>query len=150
MKKLLFRIVLGFLLGISLLMVAYLGIYYVAGQDTFNSLILKLTDINVFQNQILIVGLSGIMISFAVYIIEKTLEEDKKSPKKSISSLILLLLSFFASIFLIKSLGTFDVPMQDMLIIIFTVLFSLYCLLHCVQEAIDEFIINRKIKEKNS
>ena len=149
MKKLLFRAILGFSLGITLLMVAYLGIYYIAGQELFDSVILRLSDVTVFQNQLLVVGFAGIMMAFAIHIIENTLVEDKYSPSIAIFSIIALLLSLSISMLLIKNIGAFDEALVDMLIIISTILFALYCLLHCIQETVDEFIINKKIKEKN-
>lgn len=150
MKKLLSRIIFGFSLGVTLLVLSYIGLYYIEGQETFNTLILKLTDVTTFQNQILVVGSAGIMLSFAVYLIEKTLEEDKQSPSKMIVSTILLMLALCVSMFLIKNLGAFDEAIVVMLIVIEVVIFALYSLFYCVQETIDEFIINKKIKEKNS
>lgn len=150
MKKLLSRIIFGFSLGVTLLILSYIGLYYIEGQETFNTLILKLTNVTTFQNQILVVGSAGIMMSFAVYLIEKTLEEDKQSPSKMIVSTILLMLALCVSMFLIKNLGVFDEATVVMLIVIECVLFALYSLFFCVQETIDEFIINKKIKEKNS
>lgn len=150
MKKLFSRIIFGFSLGVTLLILSYIGLYYIEGQETFNTLILKLTDVTTFQNQILVVGSAGIMMSFAIYLIEKTIEEDKQSTSRMIVSIILLMLSLYVSMFLIKNLSVFDEAMAYMLIIVEVVIFALYTLFHCMQKTIDEFIINKKIKEKNS
>jgi hypothetical protein len=150
MKKLLFRFIFGFSLGVTLLMLAYIGIYYIGGQEVFNSLIAKLADITIFQNQLLVVGSAGVMISFAVYLLERSLDEDGYTPSRMIVSLVLLLLSISISMFLIENLAVFDKTIVYTLIVSEVALFAIYTIFHCIQETIDEFIINKKIKEKNS
>ena len=150
MKKLLFRFIFGFSLGVTLLMLAYIGIYYIGGQEVFNSLIAKLADITIFQNQLLVVGSAGVMISFAVYLLERSLDEDGYTPSRMIVSLVLLLLSISISMFLIENLAVFDISIVYTLIVSEVALFAIYTIFHCIQETIDEFIINKKIKEKNS
>ena len=149
MRKLLFRIIFGFSLGITLLMITYIGIYYIGGQEAFNSLMSKLTDVTILQSQLLVVGSAGTMMSFAIYLIERTLEEDRYTVSRMIISIILLLLSLCISMFLIKNLGVFDKTIVYTLIVSEAALFAIYSLFHCIQETIDEFIINKKIKEKN-
>lgn len=150
MRKLLFRFIFGFSLGVTLLMLSYTGIYYIGGQEAFNSLITKLADITIFQSQLLVVGSAGVMISFAVYLVERTLEEDRYTSSRMIVSIVLLLLSLCISMSLIKNLTIFDKTIVYTLIVSEVALFAIYVLFHCVQETIDEFIINKKIKEKNS
>ena len=150
MKKLLFRFIFGFSLGVTLLMLAYIGIYYIGGQEVFNSLIAKLADITIFQNQLLVVGSAGVMISLAVYLLERSLDEDGYTPSRMIVSLVLLLLSISISMFLIENLAVFDKTIVYTLIVSEVALFAIYTIFHCIQETIDEFIINKEMKEKNS
>ena len=150
MKKILFRFIFGFSLGITLLMMSYIGIYYIGGQEVFNSLIAKLADITIFQSQLLVVGSAGVMLSFSVYLLERSLDEDRYTPSRMIVSLVLLLLSISISMFLIENLAVFDKTIVYTLIVSEVTLFAIYTIFHCIQETIDEFIINKKIKEKNS
>lgn len=149
MKKLLVRIFFGFSVGVTLLVLSYLGIYYVAGQDTFISVILKLTDASVLQNQILAVGFTGIMLAFAVYIIEGFIEKDNQSPTMMIVSVITLLLALVMSMYSIQNIKVFDKATYTMILIISLILICIYMLFHCAKEVIDEFILNKKLKEKN-
>ena len=150
MKKLLFRFIFGFSLGITLLMMSYIVIYYIGGQEVFNSLIAKLADITIFQSQLLVVGSAGVMLSFSVYLLERSLDEDRYTPSRMIVSLVLLLLSISISMFLIENLAVFDQTIVYTLIVSEVVLFAIYTIFHCIQETIDYFIFNKKIKEKNN
>lgn len=149
MKKLLVSIIFGFTLGVTLLILSYLGIYYVAGQETFNLVILKLVDINVLQNQILGAGFAGTMLAFVVYIMESFIENDKQSPYFVIFSMVASLLALIISMYHIKNMKSFDEVTSSMLLIFSVVLICAYMLFRCTQEAIDEFILNKKLKEKN-
>ena len=150
MKKLLSRIIFGFSLGVTLLVLSYISIYYIDGQETFNKLLLNLTNVTTFQNQILAVGFAGIALSFVVYLIEQTLEEDKQSASKCILSVVLLLICTCISMFFIKNINVFNESIVYMLIVFIVALFAMFSLFHCVQETIDEFILNKKLKEKNN
>ena len=149
MRKLFVRIIFGFSLGVTLLVLSYLGIYYVAGQEAFNSVILKLTDANVLQTHLLSVGFAGSMIGFAVYIMEQSLEKEEKSTFSLIPSIVTLLLSMVVSMKLIKNLAILDETTSYMFAILGTVVVCAYMLLQAVQSSIDELILNKKIKEKN-
>lgn len=59
-----------------------------------------------------------------------------------------MIISLAISMLLIKNIGVFDKVMIYMLLIIEVTLMALYSLFKCVQEFIDELIINNKIKEK--
>ena len=150
MKKLLFKIFFGFSLGITLLMVAYIGIYYISGQETFNSIIMKLTDITIFQSQLLTAGFIGILLAFAVHLVQTSLTEDKQSPFMIVFCMFLSIIILGISMLFMENIGSFDEVTVNILIIITVVLFVIYTLVHCMQSSIEQFIINKKIKEKNS
>lgn len=153
MKKILFNTLLGFCVGITFLMLAYLGIYYIEGQETFASLVFKLGDVSIFQSQLLIVGFISTMLSFVFYFAneaKETIVENKISPTKLITTIILAILTFVFSTLFIKNSGIFDQAIAYALLIIEIAIIGFYSLFQCVQSAIDELIINKKIKEKNS
>lgn len=152
MKKILFTTLLGFCVGVTLLMITYLGVYYIIGQETFSSLILKLSDISIFQNQLLVAGFTGAMFSFVVHLSKETKETivgNKISPTKFIVTIISMILSLVISMHLIKNLGIFDQVMVYALLIFEIAIIGFYSLFQCIQSAIDELIINKKLKENN-
>ena len=149
MKNLLVRIIFGFTIGVTLLVLSYLGIYYIAGQETFNSTILKLADVTILQHQILLTGFAGRMIGFALYVLEKAFEKDEKSPTSLIVPNITLILALVISSFLIINISVFDESTSMMFVILGTVLICGYSLYRASLSAIEELILNKKIKEKN-
>ncbi|MBQ7882606.1 MAG: hypothetical protein IJ312_07860 [Treponema sp.] len=149
MKNLLVRIICGFTIGVTLLVLSYLGIYYIAGQETFDSVILKLTDVTILQHQIWLTGFAGSMMGFAFYVFEKAIEKDEKSPTSLILPNIVLMLAFVISGVLVKHIAVFDKVTSYMFLIIGTVLICSYMLFRAFLEAIDELILNKKIKERN-
>lgn len=149
MRKLFVRIIFGFSLGVTLLVFSYLGIYYAAGQEAFNSVLLKLTDVSVLQTHFLSVGFAGSMMGFALYIMEQSLEKEEKSTFSLIPSIVTLLLSMLVSMKLIENLSLLDEATSYMFAILGTVVICAYILLQAVQSSVDELIINKKIKEKN-
>lgn len=150
MRNLLVKIIIGFSFGVTLLVLSYLGIYYIAGQETFNATILKLADVTILQHQILLTGFAGSVIGFAIYVIEKAIEEkDEKSPTSLIVPNITLILALIISSFFIKNISVFDESTSMMFVILGTVLMCAYMLYRAILSTVDELILNKKIKEKN-
>ena len=149
MKNLLGKIIFGFSLGVTLLVLSFLGIFYIAGQETFNLTILKLSDLNVFQTQILLAGFAGSIMRFAIYVMEKAIDKDDKRPTSLVVPSITLLLAIVVSTEFIKSIAIFDKPTSMMLLMLDYVLICSYILYRASLSAIDELILNKKIKEKN-
>ena len=137
------------IITVSLLVFSYLGIYYVAGQEAFYSVILKLTDASILQTYLLSVGFSGSMIGFTLYIMEQSMEKKEKSTFSLIPSIIALMLSLVVSMGLIKNIATVDEATSNMFLIVGTVVICAYIFLQVIQSSIDELILNKKIKEKN-
>lgn len=150
MRKLLFRIIFGFSSGVTLLVLSYLGIYYIAGNEAFNSVILKLTDVSILQAQLLSAGFAGSMMGFALYIMEQSIEKEEKSTFSLVPSIIAFMLSLVISMGLIKNITALDEITSNMFLIVGTVVISAYMFLQLIQSSIDELILNKKIKEKNS
>lgn len=150
MRNLLGKIIFGFNLGVTLLVLSYLGIYYIAGQETFDSAILKLADVTILQHQISLTGFAGSMIGFALYVVEKAIEKDEKSPTSLIVPSITLILALVISMILIKNIDVFDKSTSMMFLILGTILICAYMLYRAILSTVDELILNKKIKEKNS
>lgn len=153
MKKILFNTLLGFCVGITLLMLAYLGVYYIEGQETFTSLLLKLKDISILQNQLLIVGFIGAMFSFIFHFAneaKESISENHISPTKLTTTIVLVILTIVFSTLFIKNSAIFDQSIKYALLFIQSAILGFYGLFLGIQSTIDELIINKKIKEKNS
>lgn len=153
MKKILFNALLGFCICITILMLAYVAIYYIEGQETFTSLLLKLSDICIFQKQLLIIGFIGTLFSFVFHFAneaKETITENQTFPLQLITAIILIILTFVLSVIFIKFSGIFENVIAYILILVEVSVIGFYSLFQCIQSAIDELIINKKIKEKNS
>lgn len=149
MRNLLGKLISGFSLGVTLLVLSYLGIYFIAGQETFNATILKLADATILQHQILLTGFVGSMIRVALHVGEKAIEKDEKSPTSLIVPNITLILALVISMVLIKNIGIFDKSTSMMFLILGTILICAYMLYRAILSTVDELILNKKIKEKN-
>ena len=150
MKNLFYKILFGFTLGITLLIFSYVAVYYIAGQEIYNSSITKLTSITVFQNQILYMGLTGVILSLFIYLLQKYSDTPKVSPLKIIICFVLLSLFFIVTISILEHINIFDKILASIIKIILVALFTTYALFRGMQEFIDEFIINKKLNEKNN
>lgn len=150
MKDLLKISILGFMVGVVFLILGYLGVYYISGQEIYEKEILQLTNITTLQQQLAIVGVNGIMLGLAGYYISKVRSTDKKSFVKDFSAGVGGLIVFIITIVLLINAKEFDEVMANMIMIIEAIIMMAYLLINCIKEFLNEFIINKKIKEKNS
>ena len=161
MKKFLEIISKGIFLGLILLISAYFGIYFIAGNNAFEQEILKISDINVFSKQIITSCIMGIVIwLFIEYckniLLVKAKENEKEEDmKKSIKNA--LAYSFCGCI----AFGVLTICMDiimisskeiigKMFVINFVIVAVFYLMIIGIIGVIDELVINKKIKEKNN
>lgn len=161
MKKFLEIISKGIFLGLILLISAYFGIYFIAGNSAFEQEILKISDINVFSKQIITSCIMGIVIwlftEYCKNILfvkakENEKEEDmKKSIKNALAYSFSVCIAFMVlTICIDKILISFNEVIGKMIVINYFSVVCIYFLIICIIGAIDELVINKKIKEKNN
>lgn len=145
-----FKIILiGSTVGVTGLMIAYLGVYYIAGNEVFVQEISNLEQIKILQSQLATIACIGVLISLSVYYVESVRSSKKQSAYKLTGAILLLLMSFGITLLIGEHIGQFSENISDMIVIIETVALAGYCLIRIVKESIDGFIINKKLKEQN-
>lgn len=157
-RKILISSLVGFPVGVTLLMIAYICMYYIAGENIFHSEINQLQNIRILISQILIVG-------FAYYIIvigfnmfshlnnkEVTNKYITKHPYKTVSILLLSSLGVFIASTLVSIEKIFTENISLMNITILVILYAVYGFFFLIKCTIESNLIkkiNAKIKERN-
>ena len=150
MRNLIRTIFVGVLIGIAILMLSYLGIYYIEGQDVFEKEILQLAQGTVLQNQLIVVAFYGSLFATVMSIVTKLVENKNKTSYKPILGCILFVIVGCILIFLLNYMGQFSENIKSMIIISTVLVLAVYPIVKCVTIFIEQFIINKKIKEKNA
>lgn len=158
-KKIVVHSLLGFPIGIMLLMVNYASIYLIAGENVFVTEISQLQNVTTLLLQLIVIGfayfLSFININIIVYLKETKSKSDKyliEHPYKSILNLLLvIIISIFIMILL--DFKVFTDKLATMNIISFMIIFVLSGIYVCIKCIIESNIvkkINQKLKERNN
>ena len=134
-------IVTGLAIGITFLMVGYMGIYYISGETVFVQEITSLGEIQTLQSQVFITGISGILIALSMYYIEKTMSNANEPTYKLVLGLTLLTISSLIAMMLNQKMNQ---NISDMMIVISASLVCLYAFIN----GIRTFLYNRKLSEK--
>ena len=148
--KVLIRSLVGCMSGITILMIAYLMVYYIGGQELFVSTISKLCDATLLQNQLLAVSIAGIIISNLLYSYTKLY--DKKDVNLNfmiLKSIVIVGLVLIVFSFCIKHTHLFDEAIEICLIFLDTILFLIIGAIYFAHKEIEQYLINKKLKEKS-
>ena len=143
MKNLWKVIISGIAIGIAFLMLGYIGIYYLSGENIFVKEIAELGNIETLQSQLLITGISGMLISLSIYYLEKTMKKENVSTYKVVLGAIFLTVSAIITIMLI---GKMNEGISDMMIILSAAFVSAYALLNGIRTL--WYDVKERIKEK--
>ena len=130
MKNLWKVIISGIAIGIAFLMLGYIGIYYLSGENIFVKEITELGKIEILQSQLLITGISGMLISLSIYYLEKTMIKEDVTTYKVVLGAILLTISGIATIILIQKMNE---SISDMMVILSAAFVSAYALLNGIR-----------------
>ena len=130
MKNLWKVIISGIAIGIAFLMLGYIGIYYLSGENIFVKEITELGKIEILQSQLLITGISGMLISLSIYYLEKTMIKEDVTIYKVVLGAILLTISGIATIILIQKMNE---GISDMMVILSATFVSAYALLNGIR-----------------
>lgn len=155
LKKILRSSLVGFPVGVTLLMIAYVLTYYVAGYEIFQNAITKLQNINILMLQIITAGVSYyiLFICFNIFLYLNNSEYSNNNTSKHTHKLIFIfLLGVIASIALINIKSIFTETIVLMNIVVLVVVCTIAGLLYLIKCSQDNAIIkkiNNKIHEKN-
>ena len=143
MKNLWKVILSGIAIGIAFLMFGYVGIYYLSGEEIYVKEIAELGKIETLQSQLVVTGISGMLISLSIYYIEKTMTKEDVTTYKVVLGAIFLTVSAIIAIMLTE---TMNENIADMMVILSATLVSAYALLNGVRTLLYD--INSRITEK--
>lgn len=146
MWKLLKVAVSGIAIGIAFLMLGYVGIYYISGEKIFVQEIALLGQIKTLQSQLVITGISGMLIALSMYYyIEKTMTHEEKATYKIVLGVLFLTV---VSIIAIMLIDTMNENIADMMIIIATTLVCAYALANSIRTL--WYDVSSSINKKNN
>lgn len=157
-KKIVVNSLLGFPIGITLLMISYVNLYLILGEEVFKNEITQLQNVEVLVLQLIIIGfayyLFFIFISLFNYFNENKAASDKfvvEHPCKSVLIMILpLLVNLFILILLRSNIFSDNISIVNCISFIVIFAISSFCL--CIKNTIESIMIkkiNKKLKERN-
>ncbi len=158
-KNVLLSSLLGFPIGISLLIVAYICVYFIEGITIYQTEINRLLEIKTLILQTVLSGLSYYIVSVLFHTMLQLNNLQSKSkymsnhPYKSVSILLLTFLGLMIAISIFNINEIFYVNISIMSTIILVILFALSILFFIIKttyEFIVIKIINKTIKERNN
>ena len=156
-RKILTKSLAGFTLGITLLMFAYISVYFIENEVTFQNELNQLQNINTFISQLLLSGLAYYIIFLAynlyLILIEKNCEKKyiEKNPYLVILTVTIAICIYILLIGkLITNKHIFSNNIQDLNVVILTITFITQGLFLMIKEAMLVKQINIKLKEKNN
>ncbi len=157
-RKTIINSLIGFPIGITLLMINYICIYFISGENVFKNEILQLQDISTLILQLIIIGLayyiSFIFCNVIAYLSETRATSDKFVTEHPYKTIVIMLI-FGISVTIILALLNFEIFSQNiamMNIISFVIIFVLFGVFVFIKSAIESNLIrqiNQKLKERN-
>ena len=152
-KKIILNSLIGFPIGITILMISYINVYLIAGENTFINEIAQLQDFRTLLLQLIIIGCAYCLI-FILFRVLSYFTENNTISNKSLIELSWLTLSFslilvigFMLVGLLLGSKVFKQNMPIINLITFTV-FSASALLYiAIKSAIERNIVKKINKE---
>ena len=159
-KKILIKAVVGFPVGVTLLIIAYASVYFIAGADVFNAELYQLHNINTLIFQTISTGVSGYLLFLAFYAIlnlqNKELENKliTEHPYKSVFTIIISSMCIIGIIMVtLGNAKIFSENISTLNIIILVIVYALSGLVFCIKSARESHLIkeiNQKLKGRNN
>lgn len=158
-RKIVIRSLLGFPIGITLLMINYASVYLIAGENVFKAEISQLQNIATLVLQLIIIGwvyyLFFILISIIANLNETRSTSDKFVVEHPWKTVLIMFIIIIASILIITLLNfeVFSKNMSIMNIITYMIVFVAFGLYGCIKSTIESDLIkkiNKKLKERNN
>lgn len=159
-KKVLVKSLVGFTVGVTLLMIAYASVYFISGDNLFQNEIAQLQNIKTLITQIIVNGVAYylLFISFHIFSImqNKELKEQymKIHPYRFVlTGSIGTLIFIFISIFMISNTHVYSENIKDLNIILLVSIYAIIGLCIILKCTVENYLlkkINQKLRERNS
>lgn len=158
-KKVLVKSLVGFTVGVTLLMIAYASVYFISGDNLFQNEIAQLQNIKTLITQIIVNGVAYylLFISFHIFSImqNKELKEQYMNihPYRFVlTESIGTLLFIFISIFMISNTHIYSENIKDLNIILLVSIYAIIGLCIILKCTVENYLlekINQKLRERN-
>ena len=140
------RAFIGFLVGVTILMILYVSIYFVAGNEVFENEILQFQNIEILIKQILYTGVSWAII-YSILYINLILEDSRVNNWYKVFSIIISLFALIIYICISSNANIYTENIADMNIIISISIFILLIFYSLVKKTIEKVTV-KKINKK--
>ena len=149
-----FKSIHGFTFGITMLLVSYISIYFILGENAFIMEIRQLENINLLINQIIVFGFMWYLLAIIFNMI--ILYQDNELKNKKISYnykdiLFMIIINFLLGAMFVIYKNIFSSNIGIMHIIIMSLAFSLITIYCLIRFLIDSSLIkkfNKKLQER--
>lgn len=153
-KKVLVKSLVGFTVGVTLLMIAYASVYFLSNEDVFQNEISQLQNIKTLITQIIVNGIAYylVFINFHIFssLQNKELKEQymKIHPYKFVltGSIVILILMLIA-IFMISNTHIYSVNIKDLNIILLVSVYAIIGLCIILKCTIENYLLKKLIKK---
>lgn len=142
MKNLWKVIVSGIAIGIAFLMLGYVGIYYISGEEIFIQEIALLGEIKTLQSQLLITGIAGMLIALSMYYIEKIMINEKAETYKIVLGGIFLTVAAIIAMMLNERMNE---NISDMMVVISATLVCIYAFVNGIRTLLRDVNLKKNI-----
>ena len=158
-KKILTKAVVGFPIGVTLLIIVYASTYFIAGEKVFNDELYQLHNINTLLSQIVYIGISGYLLAIGLYILSVFLRffDNKLTTEHPYKFVFIFSISYFVQFVIILFTSTnkkvFSENICTLNATVMMIVIALCSLVFCIKNAIEKHLIkkiNQKIKERNN
>lgn len=160
LKKVLVKSLVGFTAGVTLLMIAYASVYFIAGESVFKNEISQLQNIKTLITQFVVIGIAYylLFISFRIFSIlqNKDLKDQymAEHPYRTVLfiSLYILILLWIVE-YMISRTKIYGENIRILNLIILVLNFALEGLVFCIKSTRESHLIkkiNKKLQERDS
>lgn len=134
-------VITGMAIGMAFLMFGYVGIYYLSGEAIYMQEIALLGEIKTLQTQLLITGISGILIALSMYYIEKTMIKGNVETYKLVIGLTFLTVSALIAMMLNERMNE---NISDMMVVISATLVCIYAFINSIRTLVYNISSNKE------
>ena len=158
LRKILLSSLIGFPIGVTLLILAYVGVYFIEGDTIFQTEIIQMQNIHILISQIIILGFAY-YIEFVIYniLFYSNNIDTSTNQINPLKSFLIFILSCVGTVLVMifisvgnKNIFSKNIQVMNMLLVcISNFIYLLFTVIKCIIESSLVKKINSKIKEQN-
>ena len=151
--KLVLKSCIGIPIGITFLMICYVFLYILAGEDVFKNAILEFSHISTLVHQLLIMSATGYSVLLGIYLypyISDIVNKTNNASKTVFPFAVLVVFVFLLPCSLILYTNIFPSPLLSIIEATWITTLAIICVSIIIYQVITQSKINKKIKEKNN